>query len=170
MGLEFLFRSTDGRFQTFAGYAKSFSPEIDSKDYFYSTRIGYDNRNISVCTNLAGLGENYKADIGYIRGQEYYDASRDTFINIGFNHWFSRFAYTLYPENNQKIISHEFQVRNIYDADTTFSVLSNDTEFSYTIKFVNTSQFQLSFKHNMVNLLFPFTFINDEPLPADLCL
>ena len=168
LGLEFLYRSTDGRFQTFAGYAKSFSPEIDSKDYFYNTGIGYDNRNISVYSNLAGLGNNYKADIGYISGQEYYDASRDTSINIGFNHWFTRFAYTLYPENNQKVISHEFQGQNIYDTDTTFSMLTNDTELGYTIKFVNTSQVQFSFNHNMVNLLFPFTFINDEPLPADL--
>jgi hypothetical protein len=67
-GLEFQYRSADGRFRTFAGYSKSFSPGQKTKNYFYNTGIGYDNRNLSIYTNLAGLGENYRADLGYIRG------------------------------------------------------------------------------------------------------
>ncbi len=98
MGLEFQYRSVDGRFQTFAGYSKSFSPGLKKKDYFYNTGIGYDNRNLSIYTNLAGLGKNYRADLGYIRGQEYYDAERDTSVFIGFNHWYTRFSYTFYAE------------------------------------------------------------------------
>ncbi len=168
VGLEFQYKSTDGRLQTFAGYAKSFSPDLSGKDYFYNTGIGYDNKNISVYSNLSGLGENYKADMGFISGQEYYDASRDTSINIGYNHLYTRFAYTLYPESSDRIISHEFGVRHIYDVDTAFSMLRNDIEPNYTIKFASTSKVQVSFNHLMVNLLFPFTFINEEPLPAGI--
>ncbi len=168
LGLDFLFRSTDGRFQSFAGYAKSFSPGLESKNYFYNTGIGYDNRNISVYSNLSGLGANNRMDMGYLRGNEYYDASRDTSIYIGFHHWFTRFSYSLYTENNQKIISHQFQGRYSYDGDTTFSLLNREIEAGYNINFSSTSQFQISINHTTVNLLFPFSFIDDtEPLPAD---
>ncbi|MCK5134926.1 MAG: carbohydrate binding family 9 domain-containing protein [Bacteroidales bacterium] len=167
-GLEFQYRSTDGRFQTFAGYAKSFSPGMDSRNYFYNAGIGYDNKNISVYSSLSGLGKNYKADMGFIMGQQYYDAIRDTSIRIGYNHLYSRFAYTLYPESGKKIISHEFGVRHIYDVDTAFSLLSNNVEPSYSIKFSSTSKVQFAFNYSVVSLLFPFTFINEIPLPAGI--
>ena len=38
----------------------------------------------------------------------------------------------------------------------------------YTLKFASTSTFQISADHNTVNLLFPFTFIGEEPLPAGI--
>jgi len=97
IGLEFLYRSTDGRMQSFLGYAKSFNPGITSKNYFFNSGIGYDNRSVSVYANLAGVGDHYIADMGYFRGQEYYDAVRDTTIRIGMMHWFSRGATRFMP-------------------------------------------------------------------------
>lgn len=166
MGLEFQYRSEDGRFQGFGGYTKSFSPGLKQKDYFYTLGIGYDNRNISLYTNLAGLGENYRADLGYIRGQEYYDASRDTSIYIGMNHSYSRGSYTLYTEENDKILFHEFGVRQILDFDTDVSLLNSETELSYTLAFNSTSRLLGTYGYNVVNLLYPFAFLDGEPLPA----
>jgi hypothetical protein len=168
MGLEFQFRSEDGRFQSFGGLSKSFSPGLTKKDLFYNFGVGYDNRNISAYTNLAGLGENYKADMGYIRGQEYYDAVRDTFIYIGMNHSHSRFAYTLYADNNERIISHEFSGRQTFDMDTAFSLLNSETQAGYALNFASTGRLQVLATHNVVNLLYPFTFIELEPLPAGI--
>lgn len=167
-GLEFQYRSEDGRFQTFGGLAKSFSPELKSRDYFYNLGIGYDNRNISVYSNLSGLGENYKADLGYIRGQTYYDASRDTTIRIGMHHWFSRFSYTFYPENSKRIISHELNGRYSYDFDTELTMLLHEIRAGYTLKFASTGQIQVLAHHNTVNLIYPFSFIDDEPLPVGI--
>jgi hypothetical protein len=166
MGLEFRYMSKDGRFQSLGGYAKSFSPGLHSRNYFYNTAIGYDNRNISIYSNLAGLGRNYVPDMGFFMGQEYYDAERDTSIRVTMNHLFTTFSYTLYPEQNEKIISHEFSARHIYDSDSTFSMLSNDAELGYTMNFSATGRFRLSFSHTVTNLLFPFAFIEDEPLPS----
>jgi hypothetical protein len=168
MGLEFQYRSKDGRFQAFGGYSKSFSPGLKNKDYFYNSGIGYDNRNFSFYSNLAGLGKNYKADLGYIRGREYYDASRDTSINIGMNHNHNRFSYTLYADENEKIISHEFSGRQTFDVDTSWSLLNSESEAAYAINFTSTSRLQISVNHNVVNLLFPFTFIDQEPLPSGI--
>jgi hypothetical protein len=167
-GLEFLYRSADGRFQTFGGYSKSLSPELTKKSSAFHTGIGYDNRNVSVYSNFSGMGKNYRADMGYLMGQKYYDAERDTSIYIGFYHVFSRAAYTFYPKNSKRIISHELNARHIYDGDTVMSTLQNEIEGGYTLKFKSTAQLRASFGHNAVNLLFPFGFINDEPLPIGI--
>ncbi len=167
-GLEFQYRSADGRFQSFGGYSKSFSPELEKKNYFYNTGIGYDNKNLSVYSNLSGLGKNYRSDMGYIRGQEYYDAERDTSVHIGMNHWFTRGSYTIYPENSNSIISHEISGMYSYDGDTAFSLLNSNGEVGYSLKFKSTAQIKASVNHTVVDLLFPFTFINDEPLPAGI--
>jgi len=84
------------------------------------------------------------------------------------NHWFTMGSYTIYPEKSEKIISHEFNGRYIYDGDTTFSLLNSEAEVGYALKFASTSQISISYNHNVINLLFPFTFINDEPLPAGI--
>ncbi len=58
--------------------------------------------------------------------------------------------------------------RYSYDSDTTFSLLNSDAEAGYTLKFSTTALVEVSYNYNIVNLLFPFTFINDEPLPAGI--
>jgi hypothetical protein len=167
-GLEFQYRSADGRLQSFAGMAKSFSPGLEKKDFFYITGIGYDNKNLSVYSNLSGLGKNYRADMGYLKGREYYDAERDTTILIGMNHWFTRASYTFYPENSEKIISHEFNSRFSYDTDSSFSMLYINGQGGYTLKFSSTAQLKATVDHYVVNLLYPFTFIDGQPLPAGI--
>jgi len=167
MGLEFLYRSSDGRFQSFAGGGKSFSPGLTSKSYFYNLAVGYDNRNISVYTNLAGIGNNYRADMGFIMGQEYYDASRDTTVYIGYHHWFTRFNYTLYM-NTSKIIYHKFGGRYIWDVDSAFSSINSEAELNYELSFTNTGKINATYNHTTLDLLFPFSFIDGEPLPAGI--
>lgn len=167
IGAEFQYRSTDGRVLAFGGGGKSFSPGLDDKDYFYNVGAGYDNRSISVYGNLSGVGTNYIADMGFINGQEYYDASRDTVIRIGYNHWYSRASYSFYPEN-PKTISHVVSVRYILDVDTALQLLNSDVELGYTLNQTNTSQFQIGYNHKKVNLLFPFGFTDGDPLPAGI--
>lgn len=168
VGLEFLYRSSDGRMQSFVGYSKSFNPGISNKNYFFNSGAGYDNKNISLYSNFAGTGVNYIADMGYFRGQEYYDAVRDTIIRIGYIHWFTRGSYTFYANNNPNIISHEFGFRNNYDMNSDFKQLNYELEFSYHLQFSNTSRITVSGARNNVNLLYPFTFTDIEkfePLP-----
>jgi hypothetical protein len=167
-GLEFQYMSADGRFRTFAGGAKSFSSGLEGKEYFYNLGIGYNNRNLSLYSNLSGLGENYRADMGFIRGQRYYDAERDTSIYIGMHHWYSTASYTFYPEKSKRIISHEVSARYIHDVDIQLDLLNSETEVGYSLKFNSTAQINLSYSHAVVNLLYPFSFIDATPLPADI--
>ncbi len=164
-GLEFQYRSSDGRTRIFGGGGNSFTSGIKGKSYFYNLGAGYDNKNISVYTNIAGVGSNYVADMGFLRGQEYYDAERDTSIRIGYNHWFSRFSYTFYPKT-KAIISHVLGARYILDLDSAGTNLNNDGSINYALNFTNTSQLNASYNHTTVNLLYPFSFINEAILPA----
>ncbi len=165
-GLEFLYRSTDGRAQAFAGYSKSFGPEKNHLNYFYNSGAGYDSKKISLYTNLAGVGENYVSDMGYIRGQNYYDAVRDTVIRVGFNHNYTKAGYTFYAKNSKKIISNQLAINNILDYGTDMKLLSNSLIFNYTLMFTNTSILTASYTANNSNLLFPFSFTRSTPLPA----
>ncbi|KAF0233374.1 MAG: membrane associated [Prolixibacteraceae bacterium] len=165
-GLEFLYRSADGRMQGFMGYAKSLNPENNFKNYFYNTGVGYDSRSLSLYFNLAGVGDNYIADMGYFRGQKYYDAARDTTVRIGMNHWFTRGSYTIYAKKNKKIISHEIGFRNIMGYESNFSLINRDFEVNYNIRFTNTSIARAAYTTNKTNLLFPYSFTRSTPLPA----
>lgn len=165
-GLEFLYRSTNGRFRSLGGYAKSFNPENNFENYFYNAYIGYDSRKFSIYSNVAGVGENYIADMGYFRGQEYYDAERDTVIRIGMHHWYTRASYTIYAPNSDKIISHEIGGRNIYDVDSDYTSLLEEFELNYNLRFSNTGVYTAALASNKVNLLYPFSFTGETPLPA----
>ena len=164
-GLEFLYRSNDGRLQSFLGYSKSLNPENNLENYFYNSGCGYESRKLSLYFNLAGVGDNYIADMGYFRGQEYYDAERDTTIRIGMNHWFTRGGYTIYAKNSDKIISHEIGFRNIFDYKSDFSLISHEFEINYNTRFTNTGVLKGAFTTYKTNLLFPYSFTDDTPLP-----
>ena len=147
----------------------SFSDHIrNQNNSFYNIGAGYDNRNISIYSNLAGVGDNYYADLGFIPTQEHYDAIRDTTYHLGFNHLFSRASYTYYPENNGKIISHTWYLNHMRDWTTRASeLIQNSFRTNYNISWKNTSMFLLEFNHQVNQLLYPFTF-TDEPLPTGI--
>ena len=47
-------------------------------------------------------------------------------------------------------------------------LLNSDVELNYTLNQTNTSKFQVNYNHKKVKLLFPFSFIGDEPLPPGI--
>jgi len=165
-GLEFNYRSLDGQWRGFGGGGFSFTPGLQGDNYFYNAGGGYDNRNISVYGNVSGVGDNYIADLGFIPSQYHYDAVADTTYRIGFHHWYSRFSYTIYPENAPKVISHSLGFRNILDVTTGGTLMGNELNPSYTLTFTNTSELEVAYSHNDITLLYPFGFTGGEPLPA----
>ena len=54
------------------------------------------------------------------------------------------------------------------DVDTALQRLNNDLELSYNLNFRNTSKIGVSLSHTRINLLYPFSFIDREPLPAGI--
>jgi hypothetical protein len=83
------------------------------------------------------------------------------------HHWYTRGSYTFYADSNPAIISHEIGARNIRDYESDFSLISSDFSVSYNLRFSNTGVFVTELNYNNVNLLYPFTFTDETPLPAD---
>jgi hypothetical protein len=164
-GLEFDYRSIDGKWRSFGGYGKSFGHAIKNDNYFYNSAIGYDGRNISAYTNLAGVGNDYIADMGLIPRQYHYDALRDTTFRIGFHHWFSRFAYTIYPTGKPRVNSHQLGFRNMYDVTQDGQLINNELELSYNINWQKSCSLMVMIANHDIQLLYPFAF-TDIALPT----
>ncbi|NND32462.1 MAG: hypothetical protein HKN76_07715, partial [Saprospiraceae bacterium] len=165
-GLEADFRSLDGKWRSVAGYGKSFTNDIQGDNYFYNSAIGYDGRTISAYTNLAGTGHNYITDIGLIPRSYHYDAVQDTSFRIGFDHWFTRFAYTIYPTIHPKVNAHEIGLRNVYDGTKDGQLINNEFELNYMVRWQNSSSVNFMIANHDIQLLYPFDFTDQVPLPA----
>ena len=165
-GLEFNYQSQDGKWRAFTGGGMAFSDGFNDDNYFYIIGGGFDDRNISVYTNLSGVGDNYYADLGFIPSFDHYDAIRDTSFHIGFQHQFSRFSYTIYPKT-ESIISHSFSLRNVSDYTNNWDFIQNRLEGGYRLSLANTSSLSIGYANYGRQLLFPFSFTDGgEPLPA----
>ena len=167
-GLEFQYLSEEGKWRAFGGYGKSFTDHINSaENFFYNIGVGYDTRKWSLYSNLAGVGDNYYADLGFIPLQDHYDAIQDTSFHLGFHHSFSRASYTHLMESSSKVISHTWGLRNVMDATTAnIDLFRLILSGEYTVLWQNTSRFTLEVGHNVITLLYPFGFTGEDPLPS----
>lgn len=165
-GLEFSYRSMDGRWQGFGGYGLSQTHQWKSHNYFYNTAVGFDGRNFSAYTNFAGVGDHYVADMGFMPRQFHYDAVRDTTLRIGFHHSYTRMSYTVYPKNHPAINQYQFGVTNILDVTASGTLIGNEINGTYELQRSNTSKINANVRFSESNLLFPFRFTSQSPLPA----
>jgi hypothetical protein len=166
VGLEFNYLSADGKWRAFTGVGGTFSHGLKGDNHFYQVGFGHDSRNLSFYTNLAGVGNNYVADMGFIPLLNHYDAEQDTTFRVGFHHNFTRLSYTYFTEKNPKIISHQLSARNILDITTNGDLISNDIIVNYQLRFTNTSNIEAEYTSTNEVLLYPFAFTDGSPLPA----
>lgn len=166
VGLELDYRSKNG-YNRFAGaYSLSFSDGTTSKNAYYHTLAQVGNQNFRFYINIAGIGQNYADDMGFIQQQNQYDAVADEVIQIGYDHLFSSLSYTIFPKT-ETINTHRFSMLNIGDLERSKNQIFNYTvRLSYEMALANTSGFTIGFNPTYKRLLFPFTF-TDNPLPAD---
>ncbi len=165
-GLEFSYRSTDGRWQAFSGYGKSWSPGLTNDNYFYNIAVGFDSRTFGFYSNISGIGNNYRADMGFIPRFSHYNSITGTSTLIGFNHGFTTMTYSIYPKNSNTIASHRFNARNILDyTKDDWELIQNKTSLGYSLNWSNSSRLNIEFTHETQGLLFPFAFVEDKPLP-----
>ena len=166
-GAELNYRSDDGQWRVTGGYGKSWTPELRDDNYYYNGIVSYNSRTIAFYTNLAGVGNNYRADMGFIPRINHIDAARDTTVQIGFNHGFTRLNYRLIPKDNSVINSHNFGMRNVFDyTQNGWDLIQNVITLTYSLNWANTSSLRINATHSEQGLLFPFDFTSEAPLPA----
>ncbi len=168
-GLEFGYRSQNGKWQGSGGLGIAFTEDENDQNYFYSASTGFDGKAFNFYVNASGVGDGYQNDFGFIPRKNHYDAIDDTTYIIGFDHVYSRIGYTFYPSNNL-INQHGIRFSFVGDWTTTSNDLIAKTfDWRYNFSFVNSSILLLTYKHEYVNLLYPFGFTEDNaPLPSDM--
>ncbi len=166
-GAEFLYLSQDSKWRVFSGYGLSWTEGLSGDNYFYNAAVGYDATNIGFYTNISGVGNNYRSDVGFIPRFDHYDAVNDVVNKVGYHHGFTRFTYRFYPEDNTKVNLHELLFFNILDyTKDGFDLIQNTTRAGYAINFTNTSSARVLFTHEEQGLLYPFAFTTENPLPT----
>ena len=167
-GLEFNYSSENSKWRAVTGYGLAFSNENQNENHLFNLFGGYGGRAFNVMVNISGLGDNYINDFSLIPRQKHYDALEDTTYILGFNHWWATMGYKFYPKNTF-INQHGFSLTTNGDRTATSSDLIQDKhQLSYKFLMKNTSALDLSYAHEGVNLLYPFGFTDNEPLPAQL--
>lgn len=165
-GGEFAYYSNDNKWNAWAGYHKSWKHGIQTEDKYLNGGIGYNSRTFSVFLDCNYIGVNYYTDMGLVPRLENYDAVRDSVIRVGIQFTFNSIKYKILPKKGA-INSHEFELGTflVWKTNGSFNERSND--FTYTINFKNTSRFSTKISNVDVNLLFPISFTDETPLPAD---
>ena len=103
--------------------------------------------------------------LGFVQRIENFDAERDTIVRLGYTENNISATYRIRPTEG-KITQHNISVENIYYTNSDWSFNELSSELSYSINFRNTADVSVSFNHNEIDLLFPFSFVADgAPLP-----
>ncbi len=165
VGIEIDYRCEDCDWRSSLGYGASVTPEAKGENGFYKAELGYNGRHIDFFTNIAGVGNNYINEIGFIPRMFHQDSETDTIFRKGFDHYFTRLGYTLYPKK-AAINSHRLGIRNIYSITKGGTTFRNEWIPNYRVRFKNTSELHLSYSFLHPTLLYPLVFTDQEPLPS----
>ena len=166
-GLEFNYNSKNNRWQLWNGYTLSFKPDVQDENYYYKVGGRYRSRNFSGVINWYELRDNYFLDMGFIGSANHYDAVADTTYRLGFGSFFTDIDINLFPKKKQKFISHQLSIFNwmIVTANTK-DLQERNTALSYDMNFPGRKKIGVRWTNTEINLLYPFTFTDEEPLPA----
>jgi len=164
--LEFSYQSSNGVWQGWSGYHKSFKPGIEGDNNFTSIGGAYNGNILSAVVDWTRVGTEYFADVGFINFVNNYDAIRDTTVRLGFSNIFFPIDFTFIPENSSFINRHGFGIESFIQLDPNYKFVERSHEFGYEFEFKNSSSFSLALNNIETDLRFPFSFTDGEPLPV----
>ncbi len=165
-GADFNYSNLDGTWAAWAAYHQSFKPGIKSDNLYLDAGINYSTRKFGFVMDVSQVGTNYYTDMGYVERILNYDAARDTSIRVGFKHVFTEINYRIIPPNGAGI-RHTFNFTNYYVVYPNNSFNEMTQELNYNMEFRNTSSINVLATRDDVQLLYPISFTDKVPLPAD---
>lgn len=133
----------DGKFF----YHRSLQPGNPDKQYSQGASLSYNTKHVRIGLHETSIGENYLAEVGYIR-------------RTGYNFLGTNMGYSFVP--NKHVVSHgpSMQLDNYYDSD--YELIEHEYVFSYEFQFQNRSELELSYLNNYVVLRDDFNPTSDE--------
>jgi len=134
-------------------YHRSFQPGNPDKQYSQGARLGYKTKNIQVELSQTSVGENYRAETGYVP-------------RTGYNFLGPEIRYLFVP--NKKVVSHgiEVELENYFDPE--YKKIEHIYTYSYMFEFQNRSNLEFGYQDSHVKLQKDFdpTHINGHSLAA----
>lgn len=167
VGTEFTYFSQDGKIRAWGGYGQSFKPNLRDKDQFYKWGIRYTTREFGALYSASTQGDNYYQDMGFLQRVNNYDAARDTTIRLGYTSQTTALDFRVFPKKESTKWLYgtwRFQNRLFLNNDLSFN--ETNTELSYTLTYNGRSELAFEYNNTVLDLLFPFSFTDDTPLPA----
>lgn len=174
-GLEFSYSNQQGTINAWTGYHLSQKPTIKGQSAMAQVGVGYFGRKVNFFVDLANIGTNYYADMGFINRIENFTfvtdprtgrALRDTVARLGFSQIYSEGSYTFRPIN-KKVNTHGFETSNFFVWNPNGTLGERLSTLAYSVQFQNTVELSLQIDDNDVRALFPFGFTDSAfPLPV----
>ncbi len=154
IGVDYNLASKDNLWDGKFFYHRSFQPENPGKQYAQGASLMYSTKHISAGFFETSVGENYRAEAGYVRRR-------------GYNFLGGFAGYSFVP--NKTIVSHgpRFGIENYYNSNT--DKIEDQYQLVYSIEFQNRAKFSVEYTDKYVVLQQDFNPTNDENsfLPAD---
>ncbi len=141
-GLEYNLASADNRWTGKAFYHRSFYPGASAKAATAAGGITYSTRSITATVLQAFVGDDYVAEVGYIRRKGYAE------IN-------PTFAYKFLPDSS-KLISHGPILKVDFLRDSRFQLSDRQVQAGYSIEWQSRDSLSFDVRDSMVRLQAPF--------------
>ena len=134
-------------------YHRSFQPDNPDNQYSQGASLTYSRKRIMLELVQNSVGENYNAEVGYVRRTGYHFISPE-------------FSYLFVP--NKKVVSHGIAVDFRYYFNPDFGKIEHENLYSYQFEFQNRSSLNFGYQDNFVQLQEDFdpTHISDTYLEA----
>ncbi len=163
VGLDYNLASSDGSLRGKLFYHHSFSPDFN--DYSHASWFMYKSRKLSVHWNHEYVGENYRAEMGFVPRIQNYNPETQQYVYNAYWRIEPSFEYSIYP-NSSLINRHSFRISYDEYYNNDFSTNERSINKRYVLRFVNQSELRVDAKNQKIYLPFQtdITFSNNTPL------
>nr|WP_321358657.1 DUF5916 domain-containing protein [uncultured Draconibacterium sp.] len=153
IGFDYILASKDNVWDGKFFYHRSFQPDNPDKQYAQGAMLMYSTPHLHLGIYETSVGENYRAEAGYVR-------------RTGYNYIGGSGGYTFVP--NKKVASHGPSVLldNYYNPDN--DLIEHEYKFEYELTFANRAELSFEYSDQFVKLSNDFNPTQDPDnfLPA----
>jgi hypothetical protein len=153
-GLEYNLATADNRWTGKAFYHRAFYPGSNMDASNIAALLSYQTQYIAINLNQAWIGNDYKAEVGYIRRKGFYELTPSI-------------AYKFFPSNSP-IANHGPTAKVDMYFDKDFSITDKDIILGYGAEWLDKRLLSVELKNSYVKLMAPFdpTNFTGVKLPA----
>ena len=174
LGLEFSYVSPNGNHRFWSGYTHGFKDDIAHKNYAINAGFSLGNKNWNAVLNYDFLGDNYYADMGFLKRIEHFEqldpiTGNTVEVRQGVHSLESELTYMLFPKNNDHINAHQFKGFNRQIFTPSGTAYDRNTNFEYELQLASGAEWEFEINNYEVELFKPLQFTDKdrfEPLPV----